>query len=133
MEKQKHLIMHLILTVFSLLTLTGCEEDWWDSRVNDLTGTWHIVEATGNRDCNFVPGDSWILYPSNEYVAVGAGGFYEHGDWERRGRKIYIYFQSPNPEIVAYVRNLDDDYMVLDVDDYTYQSSYTLRMVRQSY
>ena len=35
--------------------------------------------------------------------------------------------------MVARVRSLDDYYMILDVDDYTYGSRYTLRMTRQSY
>ena len=66
-------------------------------------------------------------------MTQGYDGLYESGSWDRRGRELYIYFNSYNPEIVAYVRSIDDDYMVLDVDDYTYQSSYTLRLVRQSY
>lgn len=133
MEKQKHLLMHLILSAICLLTLTGCEEDWWDARHTDVFGDWRIVEVTGSYNCNYRPGDYWTFYTNGGFMAQGYDGLYESGSWDRRGRELYIYFNSYNPEIVAYVRSIDDDYMVLDIDDYTYQSSYTLRLVRQSY
>lgn len=51
--------------------------------------------------------------------------------WVRRGNTIRIYMGSPNPDIEAYIRVYEGDYMVLDVNDYYYGSHYTLRMVKE--
>ena len=123
-----------LLALTTLLVFSGCDDDiWWEAGSADVYGEWRIAEVTGSYDCNYRPGDYWVLYGNGRFLAEGDGGLYETGSWERRGRTIYIYFNSYDPEVVARVRSLDDYYMILDVDDCTYGSRYTLRMTRQSY
>ncbi len=123
-----------LMALTTLLVFSGCDDDiWWEAGSADVYGEWRIAEVTGSYDCNYRPGDYWVFYANGRFLAEGDGGLYETGNWERRGRTIYIYFNSYEPEVLARVRSLDDYYMILDVDDYTYGSRYTLRMVRQSY
>lgn len=124
-------ISALLILLVSLTTLSGCTEDWWDTAA-DMDGRWRIVEVS-NSSSNYREGDTWTLYSSGTFIAQGYPDLYEEGYWEQRGRNFYISFKSYEPEIEAYIRGYEGDYMVLDVTDYTYHTYYTLRLVRESY
>lgn len=118
-----------LITLFSVLSLTGCEESWWDE-YDSMEGRWRIVEVTGDYNCNYQPGDIWE-FEDDLFFASGTGNLNERGNWVRRGNIIRIYMGSQSPDIEAYVKTYEGDYMVLDVKDYYYGSRYTLRMVKE--
>lgn len=128
MQAIKTQISILLISFVSLLSLNSCEEVWWNSSY-DLDGQWRVVEVQGYS--NYEQGDTWFFYPSHEFYALGSGNLREQGYWDQEGRKLYISFESYEPEIEAYIQTYDGDYLVLKVRDYTYGTSYTLRFVRE--
>lgn len=118
-----------LITLLSVFTLTCCEESWWDE-YDSMEGRWRIVEVTGDYNCNYQSGDIWI-FEDDLFYARGAGNLNERGHWVRRGNTIRIYMGSQDPDIEAYVRAYEGDYMVLDAIDYCYGLRYTLRMVKE--
>ncbi len=127
-----HKLSLLLLTLFTAVSLTGCDEDIIFA-TSDICGDWRIVEVSGSYDCNYQPGDYWTFYHNGDFRAQGRDGFYETGYWEQRGRDLDFYFNSSYPEMTGYIRSYDDYYMVVDVKDYTYNSRYTLRLTRMSH
>lgn len=127
-----HKLSLLLLTLFTAVSLTGCDEDILFA-TSDICGDWRIVEVSGSYDCNYQPGDYWTFYHNGDFRAQGRDGFYETGYWEQRGRDLDFYFNSSYPEMTGYIRSYDDYYMVVDVKDYTYNSRYTLRLTRMSH
>lgn len=121
----------IILMLTCLITLTGCEVEWWNNLgPSDLDGRWRIVETGYNT--NYRQGDRWFFYSNGDFESQGYQ-LNEQGAWERHGRYLYIYLTSYNePDIKAYLVNYDDDYMTLAVDDYEYGRT-TLRLVREAY
>lgn len=124
----KHRFSILFIALISLVSLTSCDEDWWDG-YSDFDGLWRIVEVSGSS--NYTEGDTWYFQEDGYFETYGYGGLYEKGFWERRGNRIEIYFDSHNPDIEAYVRNFEGDYMVLEVTDYGYGTRGVLRMVKE--
>lgn len=118
-----------LITLLSVFTLTSCEESWWDE-YDSMEGRWRIVEVTGDYNCNYQSGDIWI-FEDDLFYARGDDNLNERGHWVRRGNTIRIYMGSQDPDIEAYVRAYEGDYMVLDAIDYYYGSRYTLRMVKE--
>lgn len=131
MKKIRHIFSLFFLLLACLPALTSCEEDWWDGR-GDMDGQWRVVETTNYNI--YRQGDRWYFLPNGEFRTEGYDGMNEYGNWERTGRSLYLYFNNYSyPEIEAYVRDYSGDYMVLDVQDYYNGTSYTLRLVRESY
>lgn len=120
----------VVALIFTLTALCGCDPDWWDGRT-DLDGSWRVVEVSGYS--NYQPGDNWYFYRNGAFSTHGYDLPSENGWWSRRGRSIQISFGERDVDISAYVRDYDNDYMVLDVTDYDYGYSYTLRLVREAY
>lgn len=133
MKQTIHKLSFLLLTLFTAVSLTGCDEDAWFLSSSELCGDWRIVEVTGSYNCNYQPGDYWTFYHNGDFRAQGRDGFYEAGYWEQHGRDLYFYFEGSNPAMVGYIRSFDDYYMILDVKDYYYNSRYTLRLTRMSH
>ena len=133
MKQAIHKLSFLVLTLFTAVSLSGCDEDSWYLATSELCGDWRIVEVTGSYDCNYQPGDYWTFYHNGDFRAQGRDGFYETGYWEQHGRELYFYFEGNNPEMVGYIRSFDDYYMIVDVKDYYYNSRYTLRLTRMSH
>lgn len=129
MKTLKTQITAIMVVLISVLTLCGCD-DW---TYNDIYGEWRIVEVNGDYNCNYRPGDRWFFNTNGYFTATGSGGLYEEGYWDRSGRNIYISFETYEPEIVARINVLDNNYMVLNVEDYTYHSRYTLRLINDYY
>lgn len=128
MQAIKTQISILLISFISLLSLNSCEEAWWIGSY-DLDGQWRVEYVEGYS--NYERGDTWFFYPSHEFYAFGSGNLREQGYWEQQGRKLYISFESYEPEIEAYIQTYDGDYLVLNVKDYTYGTRYTLRFVRE--
>lgn len=118
----------LVLTL--LLSLTSCTEDWLNSRIGRIIGGWRVVEVSGQS--SYRSGDTWRFYANGEFYAEGYPDLVETGEWDSRGREVQISFDGYSTDISAYVRQIDNDYLVLDVTDYTYSTRYTLRFVRST-
>lgn len=119
----------LFTALISILTLTSCDPDFWGS--SNVEGTWRIVEVSGYS--NYRTGDYWELRYNGDFYAYGSGNLNESGYWDRYGRTLNIRFDGSGADMQAYVRQYEGDYMVLEVNDYSFQTSYTLRLTRQSY
>lgn len=133
MKTIKNYMALVTVTIVSMLSLSSCDDAWWNG-YDDLTGTWRIVEAEYNND--YVTGDTWTFDASGIFYADGDNGFYQRGEWDLDGRSILIRFDdtpTSGAELVCYVRGYEGDYIVLDVEDYGYGTSYTLRLVREYY
>ena len=88
MKQTIHKLSFLLLTLFTAVSLTGCDEDAWFLSSSELCGDWRIVEVTGSYDCNYQPGDYWTFYHNGDFRAQGRDGFYETGYWEQHGRDL---------------------------------------------
>ncbi len=73
----------------------------------------------------------------DEFTFQSNGNFYtdgyelnESGQWDSRGRNLDISFNGYDVDLSCYIRQFDNSYMVLDVNDYSYNTRYTLRLVR---
>lgn len=116
-----------LLLIISTFTFSSCEEDCWF-----IDGEWRIVEvARYHGECPYYIGDILTFYPDGEFYVRGSHNFHERGYWDVVGHHLYIDFDGDgHDEIRAKIRQGDADYMVLDAEDYSYRSEYTLRMVR---
>ncbi len=122
----------LLVALVSLLSLTGCEDDWWAS--DTLVGTWRVVEVGSYEEPPYQYGDRFTFYSNGEFNVTGSGNLYETGTWNVSSRRILLNFtQSYHPEIVAYISQMDNGYMSLSVTDNTYHTTYQLRLVRDNY
>ena len=127
---QKQMTMWMI-TLVSIFAFTSCDEDWWnnwDVR-HELPGRWEIKEVSGWNNCPYRRGDTWRFYNDGIFVSNGSQGFHEEGYWQFYGQEITFTFDGQT-SMRAYVRNFDYDYMTLDVTDYYYNTSYTLRLAK---
>ena len=106
---QKQMTMWMI-TLVSIFAFTSCDDDWWNN-------------------CPYRRGDTWRFYNDGIFVSNGSQGFHEEGYWQFYGREITFTFDGQT-SMRAYVRNFDYDYMTLDVTDYYYNTSYTLRLTK---
>lgn len=132
MKHFQNKILTLLLMLTSLFTLSACdEEDWW--AIDTINGSWRVVSTDGYYMPPYQNGDIFYFSPSGDFEARGAGGLNEYGYWEVQSRRILITFDHSGSQLSAYIRQLDDQYMELDVTDYDYNQNYTLRLVRYSY
>lgn len=130
MKRLRNKLTGCLLALCCIATLTACDEDWWIG-FDDITGEWRIVEVT--EYSTYQTGDYWRFYNSGRFSASGFN-LGEQGYWDTSGRRIYFTFNSyGDTEMEAYVRSYEGDYMVLDVNDYSYGTTYRLRLVRTSY
>ena len=141
MKKALHKITLILALLFSATTLTSCGEDFWDD-VSDsiwiednLLGSWQIVDifAEYYDDCPYYCGDVMDFYPDGMMQSRSGNRVFEVGDWDVRGREIHIDFDRDyKTDLYAYVRDMDYNYMLLDVRDYAgkYATKYSLKFVR---
>lgn len=132
-EKLKKALLALTLLAVTLPFSSCSTDDWWTSET--LEGRWRIVEVGfGYGECPYRPGDRWEFYGNGEFHSWGFNGFEEYGVWDVSNRTVYISFDAYGPnDIACHLRNIDDQYVAMDVDDYSYGSRYTLRMVRDGW
>lgn len=125
----------LLFALFCTLTLTSCvEED--EMAEYAMMGRWRIVEISffsGNY-CPYEEGDFMTFYEDRTVEIQGRNGFYEYGSWRildtGYGHELHISFDGYNADIEADMDNFNGNYARLDVRDYYYNSSYTLRIMR---
>lgn len=134
MERIKALLSSWLIVMISVISLPSCDVDihWWDSIYDsDLYGEWRIQESSYG--AYYRQGDNWYFASNGMFATAGYGLNSERGEWERRGDEVRIYLTNSNsPSIIAYIRTLDNDYMVLDVNDYD-NGRYTLKLIREYY
>ncbi len=125
----KHL-QKILPLLFALFLFAACEED--DYIEYNLIGTWRVVEVSGNfYNCPYRSGDYMEFAADGAFYADLCSTQEYGGYWVRNGH-IYIDFDAyGDEELRAYVRRYERDYLVLDVDDYSFQTRYTLRLVRE--
>ncbi|MBQ2122087.1 MAG: hypothetical protein II199_06270, partial [Bacteroidaceae bacterium] len=127
MKKALHKITLILALLFSATTLTSCGEDFWDD-VSDsiwiednLLGSWQIVDifAEYYEDCPYYCGDVMDFYSDGIMQSRSGNRVFEEGYWDVRGREIQIDFNGDyKTDLYAYVRDMDYNYMLLDVRDY---------------
>lgn len=133
MKNLKALIPVWLLTICTLFTLSGCNEEWWIGN-DGIEGTWIIDQIDINDD--YRAGDAWTFDYSGRFYADGDGGFYQNGYWSQDGRYIYIRFDDTwgnNPELSCRIRQYDGESMELYVTDYGYGTTYRVILVRSYY
>lgn len=133
MSKQfRHALTVAFLALVSVLALSACDSDyWWE--LSTIEGRWRIVEVAPYRGtCPFDWDDCLEFQPDGDFY-VWYSGLYdtEYGRWGYSEEAIRVDFNGDGwDDLVAYVLQLDNGYMVLDVYDYDFSSRYTLRLVR---
>lgn len=124
-----------VLLLCSTLCLASCDsEDRWASDM--LTGSWRVVETSGGYGpCPYRSGDRMdFSFDGYYYVWSGYDGYSEEGYWDiDDGNLLLDALYDGTTDAVCRIRQMDNDYLVLDVRDYTYDSSYRLRLVRYGY
>lgn len=127
MERIKNHFLTTMLCLTALLSLSSCSEDWWANFGTNFIGQWRVVEVSGSS--NYSSGDQFTFDSNGNFYTDGYQ-LNESGAWESRGRTISVSFDGYGTDLSCYIRQYDDSYMVLDVTDYSYQTRYTLRLVR---
>lgn len=129
MNLRKTGLAHLVLMLLAIFTLTSCveDDDWWTK--DTLIGTWRVVEVNVYAgDCPYDRDDQLTFWRNGNYEAHGYSGFDEYGNWDISGDLLILDF-SGKGHVVATIRQLDEGYMVLAVDDPQW-GRYSLRLVR---
>ncbi len=126
-------IKNMCLLCVLLLSLAGfnsCETD--DYLAAELTGTWRIVEVYPNNGTTpYRNGDILDFNYNGDFYAELLGAAPEMGHWNVDGTTLEIDLPGgAYPDMVAWIKQLDYYYLVLEIDDNYYGISYTLRLVR---
>lgn len=119
----------LLLTAF---VFTSCEETWVDGRYVNLTGRWYVRNVYFHiGDCPYYSNDRFTFRSNGTFHVEGSNGFYESGYWDVENNVIYMDFNGDGySDIEAYINQATNYRMELDVKDYSYNSRYTLELVR---
>ena len=119
----------LLLTAF---VFTSCEETWVDGRYVNLTGRWYVRNVYLHiGDCPYYSNDRFTFRSNGTFYVEGSNGFYESGYWDVENNVIYMDFNGDGySDIEAYINQATNYRMELDVKDYSYNSRYTLELVR---
>ena len=119
----------LLLTAF---VFTSCEETWVDGRYVNLTGRWYVRNVYLHLgDCPYYSNDRFRFNSNGTLQVTGSNGFYESGYWDVEDNVIYMDFNGDGySDIEAYINQATNYRMELDVKDYSYNSRYTLELVR---
>lgn len=140
MQKITSKLVLLPVMLCILLGFSSCEEDFWWGDYGDeewaaqqLVGSWRIVEASpwGTGDvCPYEYGDVMSFQPDGIMHGYGFD-LNETAYWSVRGRYIYLEFGSGRYDYLkAYISQMDSNYLVLDVTDYSYGGArYRLRLI----
>lgn len=121
-----------IVVLLSAFAVSACDSDFWWS-MSTIEGRWRIVEVTPYRGtCPFDWDDCLEFQPDGDFYVWYSGAYdSEYGQWGYGDEAVRIDFNGDGwDDLVAYVRQFEDGYMVLDVDDYDFSSQYTLRLLR---
>lgn len=133
----------LFAVLMSSLSFTSCTEDWWYGNGDDLwitdnlIGAWRIVEVHEAHpgDCPYMRDDVMEFFHNGTMRTTGFD-LNERGYWQVRKGEIEIDFNGDHrADLYAYIEQMDEGYMVLDIRDYAngYVARYNLRLVRTHY
>lgn len=133
-RKWRHIVCFAaVLTV--ALSFTSCVEDndYW--MADNFIGTWKVVEIGGDYyNCPYQEGDRFEFNENGTLYTYGRGGFSEYGDWHVGNGYLYIDFDGDRfADVRADVSTMDYDYISLRIDDRTYNTYYSLRLIRKGY
>ena len=119
----------LLLTAF---VFTSCEETWVDGRYVSITGRWYVRNVYIRLgECPYYSNDRFVFNSNGTFRVVGSNGFYESGNWDVENNVIYMDFDRDGySDIEAYINQASNYRMELDIQDYSYNSRYTLELVR---
>lgn len=119
----------LLLTAFFF---TSCEEVWFDNYYVNITGRWYVRNVYIRLgECPYYSNDRFVFNSNGTFRVTGSHGFDESGYWDVENNVIYMDFNGDGySDIEAYINQATNYRMELDVKDYSYNSRYTLELVR---
>lgn len=130
------LAVYALVLCFTL-GLNSCDEEyWWGNYGNDswvadnIIGTWRIVEVSPGSGAYppYEPNDRMVFLPDGTMRSFGMD-LDEVAYWDVYDRYVHFDFDGRD-DMVAYVSQMDRDYMVLDVKEYDgYGTRYRLRLL----
>ena len=102
MKQTIHKLSFLLLTLFTAVSLTGCDEDAWFLSSSELCGDWRIVEVTGSYNCNYRPGDYCMTmgYPGSTsrfddyYMIVDVKDYYYNSRYTLRLTRMSHFYSA---------------------------------------
>ena len=119
-----------LLLLLSSCLLSSCEELWDENYYVNITGRWYVRNVYFHiGDCPYYPNDRFEFYSNGTFRVIGSNDFYESGYWDVENNVIYMDFDG-NGFIEAYINQGSNYRMELDVRDHSYNSRYTLVLVR---
>lgn len=126
------------ISVFSLLlllsscVLTSCEEVWVNNYYVNITGRWYVRNVYLRvGECPYYANDRFQFNSNGTFQVTGSNGFYESGYWDVENNIIYMDFDGDGyTDVEAYINQASNYRMELDMQDYSYNSRYTLELVR---
>ena len=121
-----------LLLLLSSCLLSSCEELWDENYYVNITGRWYVRNVYFHiGDCPYYPNDRFQFNSNGTFQVIGSNGFYESGYWDVEDNVIYMDFNGDGlSDIEAYINQGTNYRMELDVRDYSYNSRYTLELVR---
>ena len=121
-----------LLLLLSSCLLSSCEELWVENYYVNITGRWNVRNVYFHiGDCPYYPNDRFRFNSNGTLQVTGSNGFYESGYWDVEDNVIYMDFNGDGySDIEAYINQGSNYRMELDVKDYSYDSRYTLVLVR---
>ena len=119
----------LLLTAF---VFTSCEETWLDDHYMSITGRWYVRNVYVRLgECPYYSNDRFVFNSNGTFRVTGSHRFDESGYWELENNVLYMDFTGDGySDIEAYINQATNYRMELDVKDYSYDSRYTLELVR---
>ena len=121
-----------LLLLLSSCVLTSCEEVWVTNHYVNTTGRWyvrHMYLRVG--ECPYYANDRFQFNSNGTFQVTGSNGFYESGYWDVENNVIYMDFDGDgDSDIEAYINQASNYRMELNMQDYSYNSRYTLELVR---
>lgn len=126
-------IMAIALSFTSCIVDNDYRDDLWTS--DNFIGTWKVVEVGGDYyNCPYEEGDRFEFNGDGTLYTYGRGNFSEYGEWYVRNGYLYIDFDGDRfADVRADIPTMDYDYISLRIDDRTYNTYYSLRLIRQGY
>ena len=121
-----------LLLLLSSCVLTSCEEVWVTDHYVNITGRWYVRNVYLRvGECPYYANDRFQFNSNGIFQVTGSNGFYESGYWDVENNVIYMDFDGDGySDIEAYINPGPNYKMELDVRDYSYNSRYTLELVR---
>lgn len=121
-----------LLLLLSSCLLSSCEELWVENYYVNITGRWYVRNVYLHvGDCPYYTNDRFQFNSNGTFQVIGSNGFYESGYWDVEDNVIYMDFNGDGlSDIEAYINQGTNYRMELDVRDYSYDSRYTLVLVR---